>query len=188
MSNCNHNHGHEHDHHHHADQGHHCGGGCCGSKEEDASSGGGCCFTKKNAPLELSKEELTFLLELSQVAYLPLAQFVMTNSENDAIGFIAMPAVYLKTPEDSLEAVKERSKTLRALEQKGLISLDYEVPLEGYDYKEYLESATYAYFEETVNQGKEQPDFICDTAEIDLGSMALTALGIRAVDSIHVEE
>lgn len=187
MSNCNHNHEHEHGHHHHANQDQHCGGGCCGSSREDASSGG-CCATKQQEPLELNKEELTFLLELSQVAYLPLAQFVMTNSENDAIGFIALPAVHLKTADDSLEVVKERSKTLRSLEQKRLISLDYELPLEGYDYKEYLNSAVYAYFEETVNQGKEQPDFICDTAEIDLGSMALTALGIRAVDSIHLEE
>jgi hypothetical protein len=64
-----------------------------------------------------------------------------------------------------------------------LISLDYDIPLQDYDYTQYTKSALYSYFKETVNEGKKNPGFLFDTAEIELGSIALTEFGERVVVS-----
>ena len=45
----------------------------------------------------------------------------------------------------------------------------------------------YKHFEQTVAEGKKQKNFLCDISEIELGSMALTALGERVVNHIMAE-
>ena len=80
-------------------------GTCCGSC-------GGC-----GSWLTITNQELDFLQELGQVAFLPVARS-MGDPE----------PVY---PEAGEEKKTESSLLLQCLEKKGLISLDYDKPLKG---------------------------------------------------------
>ena len=89
-----------------------CNGKCgsCGN----CGGCGGCGGT-----LMMTKEELLFLQELGQVAFLPVAR-KMGDLE----------PVYLEAGEEQREFY---SLILQCLEKKGLISLDYDKPLGGFD-------------------------------------------------------
>lgn len=80
-------------------------GSCCGNC-------GGCA-----RELVITPQELEFLEELGQVAFLPVAR-KMGDLE----------PVYL---EEGVEKQAEYSLLLQCLEKKGLISLDYDKPLKG---------------------------------------------------------
>ena len=70
--------------------------------------------------LELTRGELEFLYRLGEVAFLPVAR--------------SMGDLNPVFPEDTSE---EMSLLLQCLEKKGLISLDYPLPLKGYSHPEY---------------------------------------------------
>ena len=98
----------------------HCSGNCasCGGS---CGSCGGC-----GRSLTITNQELMFLQELGQVAFLPVAR-KMGDLE----------PVYLEAGEGRKE---EYSLLLQCLEKKGLISLDYDKPLRGFAgsaYKDY---------------------------------------------------
>lgn len=87
-----------------------CNGNC--------GSCGGCGKT-----LELSQGELELLNTLAQIPFLPVAR-----KADD------MTPVYL---EDTAYTREEYSLILQVLEKKGLIDLDYSVPLKGFDMASY---------------------------------------------------
>ena len=91
-----------------------CNGNCgsCGGCSGGCGSCGGCA-----RDLVISRQELTFLQELGQVAFLPVAR---------TMGDV--PPVY---PEAGEEKREEYSLLLQCLEKKGLISLEYDKPLKG---------------------------------------------------------
>ncbi len=70
--------------------------------------------------LELTKGELDFLIKLGECAFLPVAR----NMGDDIPIF----------PENTAEAF---SRMLQCLEKKGLLSLDYDLPLKGYIHPDY---------------------------------------------------
>ena len=82
-------------------------GNCCGNC-------GGC------GELILSEGEIALLLQLAQISFLP----VVRRADS-------MDPVY---PEDPSA---ETSLVLQCLEKRGLISLDYDRPLKGWDYSAY---------------------------------------------------
>ena len=86
--------------------------GCNGK----CDSCGGCA-----RELVLSQKEIDFLSTLAQVAFLPVAR---------AMGDLT--PVYLEEG-----AQEEMSLLLQVLEKKGLISLDYDKPLKGFDSSAY---------------------------------------------------
>ena len=81
-----------------------CNGNC--------SSCGGCA-----RELTLSEQEMNFLLKFAQIPFLPVAR-KMGDLE----------PVYLEA-----DAPADASLILQCLEKKGLISLDYDKPLKGFD-------------------------------------------------------
>ena len=83
-----------------------CGGNC------SACSGCG-------RELVLTRDEMDFLQKLAQIPFLPVAR----RREDPA-------PVYLEEGEDRRE---EMSLLLQCLEKKGLISLDFDKPLRGFD-------------------------------------------------------
>lgn len=87
-------------------------GNCCGKCESCSGCG---------RELELTEKEIAFLNTLAQIPFLPVAR---------KMGEIR--PVYLEegNPE-------EMSLLLQALEKKGLISLDYDRPLKGFDMSAY---------------------------------------------------
>ena len=110
-----------------------CNGNC--------GSCGGCCKT-----LLLSNGEIFILQALGQIPFLPIAR----NAED-------MTPVYL---EDSQYTKEEYSLILQVLEQKSLISLDYDKPLKGTNMDAYKGYPVY-------------------------GSMALTAKGQTVVEMLE---
>ena len=82
----------------------HCGGNCAACS--------GCART-----MELSDRELSFLDTLAQVAFLPVARKMGD-----------LTPVYLEEGDR-----EEMSLVLQCLEKKGLISLDFDKPLHGFD-------------------------------------------------------
>lgn len=69
--------------------------------------------------LVLSGKEIDFLKELGQIPFLPVARKMGD-----------LTPVYL---EDSRFSVEEYSLILQCLEKKGLISLDFDKPMKGFD-------------------------------------------------------
>lgn len=138
--------------------------GVCGSGGSAAAAPcGSCCKGGENGcgscsrPLELTltETELCLLREFAQLAFLPVAcsteeQPVYLEAIHE---FSTTPAGYNENPTEFI------SRCLLALKIKGLIRIDYDLPLQGYDYTPY------------------QPWPIH-------GSMALTALGQQVLDSI----
>ena len=85
--------------------------------------------------------------------------------------------VYLYDKHDTMEDVKAIGAVLKGLEDKGLMSLDYDMPIHDFDYVMYTNSDLYAYFVDTIAEAKGREGFLCDRAQIELGSMAVTDLG-----------
>ena len=95
-----------------------CNGNCASCGGCSGGSCGGCA-----RELVITPEELAFLQELGQVAFLPVAR---------TMGDIT--PVYLEVGENRKE---EYSLILQCMEKKGLISLDYDKPLRGHGYDGY---------------------------------------------------
>lgn len=158
-------------HKHHQHQSHSCSSDCgCHSHSSDSERGS----AHSQEPLTTNNEEISILQEIAQCGHLPISRFVMSSSTEHEARFVSLAPVYIKALDDSMKTVKEIGMVLSGLEKKGLIALDYDSPLQGYDYTLHTNSALFAYFTETVNEGKKNSSFLCDTAEIELGSMALT--------------
>ncbi|MBQ2853895.1 MAG: hypothetical protein IJE81_00310 [Oscillospiraceae bacterium] len=87
-----------------------CNGNC--------GSCGGCA-----RELVITREELIFLEELGRVAFLPVAR---------AMGDLV--PVYL---EAGVEKQEQYGLLLQCMEKKGLVSLDYDQPLKGFDDSRY---------------------------------------------------
>jgi len=169
-------------HKHQQHQSHSCSSDCgCHSHSSDPESGS----AQSQEPLTINNEETAILQELAQCSNLPVSRFVMSSSTEHEARFVSLAPVFIKNLDDSMETVKKIGTVLSGLEKKGLVALDYEVPLQDYDYTQHTNSVLFAYFTETVNEGKKNPRFLCDTAEIERGSMALTEAGERVCESIR---
>ena len=82
-------------------------GSCCGNCD-------GC-----GGAMELAAGEIRMLLRLGQIPFLPVAR----KMGDDVPVFL----------EDSRETAEDYSLILRCLEKRGLISIDYDQPLAGFD-------------------------------------------------------
>ena len=86
-----------------------CSGGCSGCS--------GC--TGCGGAMELAEGEISMLLTLGQIPFLPVARKMGEDTP-----------VYL---EDSDRSPEEYSLILQCLQKRGLISIDYSAPLKGFD-------------------------------------------------------
>ena len=96
--------------------------------------------------LVLTPRELSLLEQLGQIPFLPVAR----KADN-------MDAVYLDVPAEDFW-----TPVLACLEKKGLIDLDYRVPLTGFDYRAYSAYPVH-------------------------GSMALTARGLQVLELLDFQ-
>lgn len=124
---------------------------------------------------ELTQAQAAFLHELEHHHFLPVARFVVESSQEGDFSSVALAPVFLRSPEETMEWVKETGAMLLELEQRGWITLDYDYPLEGYSYAEYKQSELYTYFCSTVEEAKGRPGFLGDTPVLELGSIAPVA-------------
>ncbi len=160
--------------------GEHAHGGCCANHEHshnhEHGHGGGCCGKHKKLPSieTLSEAETIFLENLIHHRYFPVAQYVLKSSREPDFESIMLTPVFLQTLGDSIEKIREVGATLKKLEKDGFITIDFEIPLKNYEYKEYYEAEAHSIFTRTVEQGKMREDFLGDTAVVEAGSIAPT--------------
>ena len=81
----------------------------------------------------------------------------MSSSTVEDARFVSLAPVYLNALDDSMETVKRSERFCRDFKKKGLISLDYDILLQDYDYTLEKNSVLFEYFTETVNEGKKNP-------------------------------
>ncbi len=135
-------------------------------------------------PDGLSPLQVDILMALRQRGCLPVASFALAKAGEEARRGVALAPVYLASPEDSMEQVKELGRELSLLEDMDLLTLDYDMLLRNYPYQEYKSSALYTYFVKTVEEAAQLPDPTFDTPVLELGSMALTQAGEDMVDGL----
>lgn len=167
-----------HDHSHSHDHGTSCG---CGGHDHDHGCGCGCgghdhdetpTPVYQNQPI--SDGQKTFLQQLAQCCYLPLARYVVKSTKEPDFMTQALGPAFIQGDHDSLEELHQVASFLQELYDFGLVTLDYDIPLEGYDYAPYYASPVFASLKEAVAEGMEKPGFWGDIAAIETGSMGLT--------------
>lgn len=168
---------------------------CCCSRGRDGSCGrqnksqcgksGGCSGGCRDRTIYITEDERGFLLRLAEIPFLPLARFVMRSSRSDDAVSVALAPVYLDEKNDSPDTVKKNGEILQSLEDKYLITLDYDLPLQNGDYSLFEDSQVYRDFQNTVAGGVTQDGLTFDLPELQRGSMALTTLGQDALDMLE---
>lgn len=156
----------------------HCGCGCgCGHDHEHPRRA-----DAHSSPIEVTKNQKDFLYQLFHSHYLPVARFTVKDSRDEGFVSTALEPVFLRSTADDMKTVKEAGVFLQGLENLGLVTLDYDIPLNGYGYEEYKASALYEYFRATVAEGATRPNFLGNTPVLELGSIALTEEGKKIAD------
>ena len=120
-------------------------------------------------------------MALTERGTLPVARFTLTSSKEAEAYAVAMEPVYIANPADSLDDIKEYGSLFARMEDKGLIDLEYDHPMPGYPYFEYKSSDAWKRFVETAAEAK-QRGFAFDSPNLELGCIALTALGQEVVE------
>ena len=129
---------------------------------------------------EISQREHSFLLCLAQISRLPLARFVLVSERSEQIRLIGLAPVYLVDEDETLERIHETGLILTALEERGLIAMDYGTPLQECGYEAYRRSSAYRAFEASVREGGGRAGFLFNRPRMELGYMELTERGRRA--------
>lgn len=127
----------------------------------------------------LQPPERALLLELAQTPFLPITQFQRRESYFSAPEPLEPSPVYLHTGTESTPEIELTSLALRRLASRGYITLDYDIPLAGYDYVLYQTSE----FQQRLSLL--HPDY---TILPKRGSMALTLRGQQAADDLEFSQ
>ena len=143
------------------------------------------CHSHEHGNVILSDAHKWALIDLAEYSCLPISRCIMSSKEKD-VSFVSLSPVFINDLDDSMETVKQIGAILSDLEKKDLITLDYDIPIRGYDYEKYKDSALYSFFKQTVKEGSERTDSLCDTAEIELGSMTVTEYGMEVLNQFKV--
>lgn len=167
----------------------HSHGCCCGSHANHHSEDKHCagnsnqhncgCHSHENQSEMVSFEDLTetethFLKHLIDYEFLPVARFIVKSTKEEDFENIVLSPVFIIDTKDTIEQVKNVAKKLTNLENGGFITIDYDIPLNGYSYSEYHNSSVFKYFKETVLQASCKKSFLGDTAVMECGSIAPT--------------
>jgi len=159
------------------DHGHHHHGPGCGCGGHDHAAGG----EGPDYDNGLTIQENNVLMALMDRGGLPVARFALTSSKAQDAYAVAMEPVYIASPEDDLETIREYGALFSGMEDKGLIELDYDFPLPGYPYHEYRGSSAWKRFVETAAEAKAR-GFTFDTPHLELGGITLTEAGQEVID------
>jgi ABC-type uncharacterized transport system, permease component len=155
--------GHDHAHHHHAH------GASCGCGHDHGHQ-------HKDYPIfqegALNEVATGFMHLLSTHKFLPCARFVVRSSKEPDFTNVALAPVFIDDGEEEVMVLRAIGEVLTGLEHHEFISIDYDIPLENFDYSYFKESKAYKLFEQTVAEAKGKPGFLGDIADIEFGSIA----------------
>lgn len=123
----------------------------------------------------LSEEEQHFMDLLAQRAFLPVARFLLENPDNPALSFVMSAPVYLETEQDTPQDLSRAGAALLSLQRRRYVTLDYNVPLQGFDYSPWERSQYYQNFAFSSTSEDAVP-------VLEPGSVALTVQGQEALE------
>lgn len=165
-------------------------GGCCGGHDHTEEShgcggcGGGCGGQSQPLEVHITPQEEAFLSKLAQCPFLPVAQFLLKSKQSDHLTNLALSPVYLETGKETLPQIKEIGQVILSLEDKDLLSLDFDQALEGSDPRLFQDSDAYHLLEKTVEEGKATGEFLFDLPLIEFGSIGLTPMGELVIEQL----
>jgi hypothetical protein len=133
----------------------------------------GGCGKQPNTPLTHKERQLLELL--AENAFLPVARFLLRSRENPEMAFVMSAPVYLHTKEDTASEMKETGRALLSLQKRRLITIDYDIPLSGFDYQSWESSDLYQQFTASASTQETEP-------VLEGGSIALTLQGQETID------
>ena len=141
--------------------------GCGGHHHHEAPP---VCDIFEDETLNETAGGLMRLLDLH--GFLPCARFVVRSSREPDFENVALAPVFISGEDDSVLFLRAIGDILLSLAYHGYISIDYDIPLKGYDYSYFKGSAAYRLFEETVREAQTREGFLGDIADIEYGSIA----------------
>ena len=130
---------------------------------DDMPECGGCGGCGKCCGRPLSEGARAFLSELAQTPFLPVYRCTLPD------GFLIGPLCVL-TVEPSLPELLRGAESIEELAQRGLVSVDFDIPLQNAEAEGREQAVVRAHFSEAV--------------ALESGSMALTAKGQEAVEEV----
>lgn len=149
----------------------------------NCSSCNGCSSCHRNGcggcSQALTELEKTLLNALSERAFLPIARLVLVSTEEPDLSFVMSAPVYLPDKHTKDAERKALGRSLLALQKRGYITLDYDLPLQGFDYDEWRDSDFY----QRVSFSLEAPDVM---PKLEGGSVALTVQGQQVIDELEL--
>ena len=174
--------GHDHAHHHH-EHGEGCGCGCgCGHDHghhhHEHGESCGCGHHHQHHVYSIFQEGVLnevaegFMHLLSTHKFLPCARFVVKSSAEPEFSNVALAPVFIDDGEEEVLVLRAMGEVLLGLEYHGFVSIDYDIPLDNFDYGYFKESRAYKFFEQTVAEAKGKAGFLGDIADIEFGSIA----------------
>ena len=179
---CGEHHGHHHGHEH----AHGCG---CGCGEHHHAHSSHQHLGEWDGSLEWLGEQAVWLLcTIRQYGHLPVARFVLRSAEEEELEMTALAPVAVNAADEGMETVKPRAEALQLLADKGLITLDYDIPIADYDYDGYRRSVIFAQLEEAAREAKGREGFLFNVPAMELGSMAIAEAGIALLDRNHKKD
>lgn len=146
--------------------------GCTGS----CSSCSG-CSARANARLDLG--EMVLMYELMQTPFLPVCRIIAVRGGERKE---ALSPVYFNDPKTTLSEIEEIGRALTGMAERGLITIDYDIPLQSCDYNEYKTSDILQNFIEIMGEKAEGVEKV----ELDMGSMALTNFGRAVIENLSM--
>lgn len=120
-------------------------GGCSAQNAVGCAACPGCGASA--AFPQLNRREEALMDELTAVLYLPICRFVLVPKGGDwEDGTVILSPVLLNDEHDTLEAVMDRADTLVSLALKGLLTLDFDIPLTNCTYEVFYRSDLFREF------------------------------------------
>lgn len=130
-----------------------------------------------SAPSPLSETEKLLLDRLAQNAFLPICRLLLRSRENEELSFVMSAPVYLPDRDTSTEAVRDYGSALLSLQRRRFITLDYDMPLSGFDYESWKDTDYYQSFAFSVEAPGVEPI-------LEPGSAAMTLQGQEAAEEL----
>lgn len=165
-----------------------CGGGC--HTEENSPCSSCACHSlpesqKNPIEVKISTEEEAFLQKLSQCPFLPVAEYITTSSKSHHLRNVALSPVFLETGKETVPDLNTLGDIILDLEERDIISLDFDTPLDGTDESLFTNSHSFQLLQDTVKEGMNREDFLFDQTHIEYGSVCLTALGEIIIEQLR---
>lgn len=137
------------------------------------------CRSGGNALPPMDGQEKALLAKLGVYAYLPICRLVARNTLREQSYVVVAAPLYLEEPHTPASEAEDVSRALQALYTRGYVTLDYQLPLQGYDYSQitrtdYVQELLWRY------------QLPLSTLEVDQGSACLTLQGQEALEDAEL--